>query len=100
MTLRSIRATQSLREKIMQQKTITTDVLDVAYLEYGPPDGWPCIMGHGFPYDVNAYAEAAPIIAQEGARVLVPWLRGYGPTRFRDATLNLRDGNRGQIEFG
>lgn len=67
----------------MQQKTITTDVLDIAYLEYGTPDGWPCIMGHGFPYDVNAYAETAPIIAQAGARVLVPWLRGYGPTRFR-----------------
>ena len=69
----------------MQHRTITTDVLDIAYLDYGAPDGWPCIMGHGFPYDVNAYAETAPILAQAGARVLVPWLRGYGPTRFRSA---------------
>ncbi|MGY4614856.1 pimeloyl-ACP methyl ester carboxylesterase [Bradyrhizobium sp. USDA 4472] len=69
----------------MQQKSITTDILDIAYLDYGAPDGWPCIMGHGFPYDVNAYAETAPLIAQAGARVLVPWLRGYGPTRFRFA---------------
>src|SRR6059058_5065574 len=66
----------------MQQKSVTTDILDIAYREYGAPDGWPCIMGHGFPYDVNAYAEAAPVIAQAGCRVLVPWLRGYGPTRF------------------
>src|SRR3954449_1508789 len=58
----------------MQQKTVTTDVLDIAYREYGAPDGWPCIMGHRFPYDVNAYAEAAPTLAHPGARVLVPWL--------------------------
>lgn len=69
----------------MQSKTVTAGVLDVAYLEYGSPDGWPCIMGHGFPYDVHAYAETVPILAQLGARVLVPWLRGYGPTRFRYA---------------
>ena len=80
----------------MQQKTVTTDVLDVAYLDYGAPDGWPCIMGHGFPYDVNAYAEAAPIIAEAGARVLVPWLRGYGPTRFRFAE-TLRSGEQAAL---
>ncbi|MCJ9735503.1 alpha/beta hydrolase, partial [Bradyrhizobium sp. PRIMUS42] len=77
----------------MQQKTIATDILDIAYREYGAPDGWPCIMGHGFPYDVDAYAEAAPLIAQAGARVLVPWLRGYGPTRFRIAS-TLRSGEQ------
>ena len=70
----------------MQPQAISTDVLDIAYLDYGAPDGWPCIMGHGFPYDVHAYAEAAPLVAQAGARVLVPYLRGYGPTRFRAAT--------------
>lgn len=66
----------------MQPKTVTAGVLEISYLEYGSADGWPCIMGHGFPYDVHAYAEAAPLLAQAGARVLVPWLRGYGPTRF------------------
>ena len=80
----------------MQQKTITTDILDIAYLEYGAPDGWPCIMGHGFPYDVNAYAETAPLIAEAGARVLVPWLRGYGPTRFRSAA-TLRSGEQAAL---
>ena len=66
----------------MEVKTITAGVLEVAYLEYGPADGWPCIMGHGFPYDVHAYAEAAPLLDEAGARVIVPYLRGYGPTRF------------------
>jgi pimeloyl-ACP methyl ester carboxylesterase len=80
----------------MQQKTITTDILDIAYREYGAPDGWPCIMGHGFPYDVNAYAETAPIMAQAGARVLVPWLRGYGSTRFRSAA-TLRSGEQAAL---
>jgi pimeloyl-ACP methyl ester carboxylesterase len=56
--------------------------LSTAYLEYGPASGWPCILGHGFPYDVLAYDQAAPILAQAGARVIVPYLRGYGPTRF------------------
>jgi hypothetical protein len=66
----------------MEVKTITAGVLKVAYLDYGPADGWPCIMGHGFPYDVHAYSQAAPILGESGARVIVPYLRGYGPTRF------------------
>src|SRR5271154_5270302 len=66
-------------------KTIDTGVLSIAYLEHGPASGWPCIMGHGFPYDPHAYDQAAPILAQAGARVIVPYLRGYGPTRFLKA---------------
>ena len=63
-------------------KTINTSVLSVGYVEYGPASGWPCIMGHGFPYDAHAYDQAAPILAQAGARAIVPYLRGYGPTQF------------------
>jgi pimeloyl-ACP methyl ester carboxylesterase len=63
-------------------KTIDAGVLSIAYLEYGPVSGWPCIMGHGFPYDVHAYSDTAPMLAEAGARVVVPYLRGYGPTRF------------------
>ncbi len=66
-------------------KTINTSVLSIAYLEYGSASGWPCIMGHGFPYDAHAYDQAAPILAEAGARVIVPYLRGYGPTRFLKA---------------
>jgi pimeloyl-ACP methyl ester carboxylesterase/GNAT superfamily N-acetyltransferase len=63
-------------------KAIDAGVLRVSYVEYGPADGWPCVLGHGFPYDAHAYDEVAPILAAEGARVIVPWLRGYGRTRF------------------
>lgn len=69
----------------MQTKQIDAGVLSVTYHEYGSPDGWPCILGHGFPYDVHAYADTAPLLADAGARVIVPYLRGYGPTRFLSA---------------
>lgn len=70
----------------MQERRIDAGVLSIAYREYGPADGWPCILGHGFPYDAHAYADAAPMLAEAGARVIVPWLRGYGPTRFLAST--------------
>ena len=63
----------------MTAKTVQAGVLEVAYEEHGRPEGWPCVLGHGFPYDVHAYAEAAPILADAGARVIVPYLRGFGP---------------------
>jgi len=59
--------------------------LNVAYLEAGDPSGPPVLLLHGFPYDVHAYAEVTPPLAAAGARVIVPWLRGFGPTRFVDA---------------
>lgn len=68
----------------MTPQTVTAGMLEVGYLEHGPADGWPCVLGHGFPYDAHAHAQVAPILAGAGARVLVPWLRGFGPTRFRD----------------
>ena len=64
------------------EKTVNAGVLRIAFREYGSVDGWPCLLGHGFPYDVHAYAEVAPMLANAGARVVVPFLRGYGPTRF------------------
>ncbi len=66
----------------MKQASIDAGVLNIAYREYGAADGWPCVMMHGYPYDVEAYGEAAPMLADRGARVIVPWIRGYGPTRF------------------
>lgn len=71
----------------MTRKTIDAGALRIVYEEHGPPDGWPCILGHGFPYDIQAYAEVAPILAEAGARVIVPYLRGLGPTRFLDSEL-------------
>ncbi len=64
-------------------KHISAGPLDVAYLETGPADGPPVIMLHGFPYDVHAYDQASARLAAAGRRCVVPFLRGYGPTRFR-----------------
>ena len=66
----------------MDSKTVRTDLLEIAYREHGPHDGPPVILLHGFPYDVHAYDQVAPALAKDGCRVLVPWLRGYGATRF------------------
>jgi len=63
-------------------KTIRTPLLDFAYLESGPPDGIPVILLHGWPSDVHDFDDVAAALAADGCRVLVPWLRGYGPTRF------------------
>src|SRR6059058_5566747 len=62
--------------------SVRTTVLDVAYSEAGPSDGEPVVLLHGFPYDPHAYDECVPPLAAAGCRVIVPYLRGYGPTRF------------------
>jgi len=64
---------------------VRAGVLDIALHESGPTDGPPVLLMHGFPYDVHAYVEVAPRLASRGCRVVVPYLRGYGPTRFIDA---------------
>ncbi|AMO22569.1 alpha/beta hydrolase [Ramlibacter solisilvae] len=63
-------------------KHVEAGVLAVAFHEAGPPDGPPVFLMHGFPYDIHAYAEVVPQLAASGCRVLVPYLRGYGSTRF------------------
>ena len=59
--------------------------LSIAYSEFGPSDGPSVFLMHGFPYDIHTYAEVAPALAAEGCRVIVPYLRGFGPTRFLSA---------------
>lgn len=63
---------------------IEAGVLSVAYSEFGPPDGPPVILLHGFPYDGHAYDAVAESLAAQGRRCIVPLLRGYGETRFLD----------------
>ncbi|MDT7951547.1 MAG: alpha/beta hydrolase [Acetobacteraceae bacterium] len=63
-------------------KHVQTSVLDIAYEEHGPADGPPAVLLHGFPYAPRAYDAVAPALAGQGWRVIVPYLRGYGPTRF------------------
>jgi len=65
---------------------IDAGVLNIAYYEAGPVDGPAVMLMHGFPYDIHAYVDVAPQLAAAGCRVIVPYLRGYGPTKFRDRT--------------
>ena len=68
-------------------RSIHAGVLNIALYEAGPLDGPPVFLMHGFPYDIHAYAHVAPLLAAQGCRVIVPYLRGFGPTRFLiDAT--------------
>ena len=69
-------------EGLRQMKQVKAGVLEVAYLESGPAHGAPIILLHGFPYDVHCYDEVAGRLAAAGKRIIVPYLRGYGPTRF------------------
>lgn len=66
-------------------KHVRAGVLDVAYAELGPADGPVVILLHGWPYDIHSYDRVAPALAAKGYRVLVPYARGYGETRFLSA---------------
>jgi pimeloyl-ACP methyl ester carboxylesterase len=65
-------------------RSIQTPTLTIAYTTHGPEDGPPVILLHGFPDDIHAWDAVAPALAERGHRVIVPWLRGYGPTRLRN----------------
>ncbi|MBX9823825.1 MAG: alpha/beta hydrolase [Xanthobacteraceae bacterium] len=66
-------------------KRVSAGVLDVAYAEAGPASGIPVVLLHGWPYDIHAYVDVAQILASAGYRAIVPYLRGYGATRFLSA---------------
>jgi pimeloyl-ACP methyl ester carboxylesterase len=75
---------------------VDAGVLDIAYCEAGPADGPAVMLMHGFPYDIHSYVDVAPMLAAQGCRVIVPYLRGYGATRFRD-TATPRSGEQAAI---
>ena len=64
-------------------KQIDAGLLNVGYVEVGPADGPAALLLHGWPYDIHSYADVAPLLAARGYRVIVPYLRGHGTTRFR-----------------
>lgn len=66
-------------------KQIDAGVLNIGYVEMGPTKGPAVLLFHGWPYDINAFADVAPLLAARGYRVIVPHLRGYGTTLFRSA---------------
>ena len=75
----------SSAQRLEPLRQIDAGVLSVAYHEAGPADGPAVLLLHGFPYDIHSYVDVAPLLAAQGCRVIVPYLRGYGPTRFHDA---------------
>jgi pimeloyl-ACP methyl ester carboxylesterase len=81
-------------------KHVEAGVLRVAYEEHGPQDGTPVVFLHGFPYDVRVYDEVVPLLMGAGCRVLDPYLRGYGPTRFLsdDTSRHVVDETRSQAQ--
>lgn len=78
-----VRATQPSAAPLGAIKQIDAGVLNVGYAETGPPHGRPVVLLHGWPYDIHSYGDVAPRLAALGYRVVVPYLRGFGTTRFR-----------------
>jgi len=77
-------------------KQINAGLLNVGYAEAGPADGQAVILLHGWPYDIHSYVDVAPILAAAGYRVIVPYLRGYGTTRFLSSS-TLRNGEQAPV---
>ncbi|WP_223276308.1 alpha/beta fold hydrolase [Sphingomonas daechungensis] len=63
-------------------RRIKTELLEITYAELGPPHGQTVILLHGWPYDIHSFSEVAPLLAAQGRKVIVPYLRGFGGTRF------------------
>jgi pimeloyl-ACP methyl ester carboxylesterase len=77
-------------------RQVRAGVLDIGYDETGPSDGPVVLLLHGYPYDIHSFAEVAPMLAAQGCRVITPYLRGHGATRFLDAATP-RSGQQGAI---
>ena len=77
-------------------KQVRAGDLNVGYVEAGPADGKPVILLHGWPYDIHSYADVSALLADQGFRVLVPYLRGFGSTRFLSGT-TVRNGQQAAL---
>jgi pimeloyl-ACP methyl ester carboxylesterase len=65
-------------------RQIGTDELDIGYVDEGPRHGTAAILLHGWPYDIHTYADVLPLLVEQGVRVVVPYLRGFGTTQMPD----------------
>lgn len=79
-------------------KQVKAGVLDIGYAKDGPADGPVVLLVHGWPYDIHAFVDVAPILAAAGYRVIVPHLRGYGTTRFLSSETT-RNGQQAALAF-
>jgi pimeloyl-ACP methyl ester carboxylesterase len=85
MTSTSITETTEASPSFSAVREIDAGVLNVGFVDQGPLDGPAVVLLHGWPYDIHSFVGVAPVLAARGYRVIVPYLRGYGTTRFRAA---------------
>ncbi|MCW7942893.1 alpha/beta hydrolase [Streptomyces hygroscopicus] len=81
-----LRPTEQGHTSFASLRQIKAGVLDVGYAEAGPAHGPAVVLLHGWPYDIHSYVDVAPLLAAKGYRVIVPYLRGHGSTRFLSGT--------------
>src|SRR5690242_13553685 len=91
MTSTPVTETAEMRKSFETVGQIDAGLLNVGYMEAGRPDGAAVVLLHGWPYDIHSYVDVVPLLVPRGYRVIVPYLRGYGTTRFR-ATETFRNG--------
>jgi pimeloyl-ACP methyl ester carboxylesterase len=82
MGMASAQPPPAARDPLGAIKQIDAGVLNIGYAELGPATGTAVILLHGWPYDIHSYADVAPLLAAKGYHVVIPYLRGYGTTRF------------------
>src|SRR5260370_40267196 len=92
-------ARASASQRMEPLRHVDAGVLSIAYYEQGPADGPVVVLLHGFPYDIHSYVDVAPMLAAQGCRAIVPYLRGYGATRFLKAATP-RSGEQASIGAG
>ncbi|MFD7668729.1 alpha/beta fold hydrolase [Streptomyces sp. NPDC059788] len=88
--------TRGTRTSFDRVRRVTAGLLDVGYAEAGPAHGPVVICLHGWPYDIHSFVDVAPLLASRGYRVIVPYLRGHGPTRFRSSR-TFRNGQQSAV---
>jgi pimeloyl-ACP methyl ester carboxylesterase len=92
----AITSQQETNASLGPLKQIDAGLLNVGYAEAGPADGPPVVLLHGWPYDIYSYAAVTPLLAKAGYRVIVPYLRGYGTTRFLSSE-TMRNGQQSVV---
>ena len=83
---------------MVQLERVRTSVLDIAYERCGPPDAFPVVLVHGFPYDPRCFDDVVPIVTAAGFGTVVPYLRGYGGTRFLSQD-TMRSGEQSAVGY-
>ncbi|HEY0816282.1 MAG TPA: alpha/beta hydrolase, partial [Pseudonocardia sp.] len=91
-----LRAGSGVHTSLGPIKKVDAGDLTMGYAEFGPTTGPPVVLLHGWPYDAFSYVDVGPILAASGYRVIVPYLRGYGPTTFRSAA-TMRNGQQSAV---